>query len=207
LVIEGKLSPDKAFVYRLAAVVSIIGHPLLTAALFTLFVTCYLFDGEQAVASSVIVTGLVILPVAWWNYHNTKKGSYSNFDVSVRTQRHSFYGVLTGLAGLATLTLWLTGQPAALLCGMGAALLLLVLSGLVNLYLKASLHTSFSVFFSFTLMNVHCGAGAILLAFSAAIAVSRVILKRHTPAEVGAGAIIGSVAGGSLYFAIQYITG
>jgi membrane-associated phospholipid phosphatase len=196
---------DKSFLSDFSRVVSIVGHPLLTAALFTVFLTSRLFNGPQAVGSTLIIVGLIILPIAWWNYRNTRRGNYTNFDVSIRSQRHSFYRVSIGLFGLATLALWLTGQPVTLLYGMGFALLLVVLSALANLYIKASLHTSVSVFLSLALMTLYPNSGAILLGFSVLVALSRVALKRHTPAEIGAGAIIGLIAGGCLYFFMEGI--
>ncbi len=189
---------------KVSRAVSVLGHPLLTAAGFVLFVTFTRFGGTKALVSSGVVIGLVILPIIGWNYRNTRKGRYSNFDVSVRSQRHSFYRVSVGLLLLATGVLWLTGQPPALRYGMGFALLLVVLSALANLYIKASLHTSVSVFLSLALLTIHPVAGAVLLGFSAVVAGSRWVLKRHTLSEIGAGAAIGLAVGGSLYFFMKH---
>lgn len=189
---------------KVARVVSVLGHPLLTAAVFVVFVSFTRFGGAKALASSGVVIGLVILPIAAWNYRNTQQGRYSNFDVSVRSQRHSFYRVSVGLLLLATGVLWLTNQPPALRCGMGFALLLVVLSGLANLYVKASLHASVSVFLSLALLTIHPVAGAVLLGFSVVVAASRLVLGRHTLPEIGAGAAIGLAVGGGLYFFMKH---
>ena len=185
-------------------VVSVLGHPLLTAAGFVVFVSFTRFGSATALASSAVVIGLVILPIAAWNYRNTQKGRYSNFDVSVRSQRHSFYRVSVGLLLLATGVLWLTDQPPSLRYGMGFALLLVVISGLANLYVKASLHTSVSVFLSLALLTIHPVAGAVLLGFSAVVAGSRWVLGRHTLPEIAAGAAIGLAVGGGLYFFMEH---
>jgi hypothetical protein len=116
--------------WKVSLVVSVLGHPLLTATVFILFVAFTRFSGVKAVVSSLIVIGLVILPIIAWNYRNTRKGRYSNFDVSVRSQRHSFYGVSIVLLGLGTLAMWMTDQPPALRCGMAFALLLVVVRAL-----------------------------------------------------------------------------
>lgn len=191
--------------WRLSRVVSVLGHPFLTAAGFVVFLSFSQFGGAKAVVGSLTVIGLVILPLIGWNYHNTRKGHYANFDVSVRTQRHSFYGVSIALFLLATLVLWRTGQPPALRCGLGFALLLVVLSGLANRYIKASLHTSVSVFLSLALCTLHPVAGAVLLGFSGVVAASRLVLRRHTPPEIAAGALIGLTTGGGLYFFIKHV--
>jgi hypothetical protein len=190
--------------WKVSRVVSVLGHPLLTATVFILFVAFTRFSGAKAVVSSLIVIGLVILPIVAWNYQNTRQGRYLNFDVSVRSQRHSFYGVSVGLLLLGTLAMWLTGQPPALRYGMAFALLLVVVSGLANRYIKASLHTSVSVFLSLALLTIHPVAGAVLLGFSAAVAGSRWVLKRHTLPEIGVGAAIGLAVGGGLYFFMKH---
>ena len=190
---------------RISRAVSVLGHPLVTAAAFVLFVSFTRLDAAKALVSSGVVIGLVILPIVAWNYRNTQKGRYSNFDVSVRSQRHSFYGVSIALLLLATLVLWFTGQPLALCCGMAFALLLVVLSGLVNRYIKASLHTSVSVFLSLALLTMHPVAGAVLLGFSGVVAASRLVLGRHTPPEIAAGALIGLITGSWLYFFMMYV--
>ena len=199
------MQSDNTRLVRISRAVSVLGHPLLTAAAFVLFVSFTRFNGVKALVSSVVVIGLVILPIVAWNYRNTRKGRYSNFDVSVRSQRHSFYGVSIALLLLATLVLWLTGQPLALRCGMGFALLLVVLSGLVNRYIKASLHTAVSVFLSLALLTMHPVAGAVLLGFSGVVAGSRLVLGRHTPPEIAAGGLIGLATGGSLYFFMKHV--
>jgi hypothetical protein len=186
-------------------VVSVLGHPLLTASVFVLFVAFTRFSGAKAVVSSLIVTGLVILPIIAWNYWNTRQGRYSNFDVSVRSQRHSFYALSIVLLLLGTLAMRLTGQPPALRYGMAFALLLVVVSGLANRYIKASLHTSVSVFLSLALLIIHPVAGAVLFGFSAVVAGSRWVLKRHTLPEIGVGAAIGLAVGGSLYFFMKHV--
>jgi hypothetical protein len=198
------MQSDNKRLLKVSRAVSVLGHPLLTAAVFVVFVSFTCFNGAEALVSSLVVIGLVILPIIGWNYRNTQKGRYSNFDVSVRSQRHSFYRVSVGLLLLAAGVLWLTDQPLVLQYGMGFALLLVVLSGLANLYIKASLHTSVSVFLSLALLTIHPVAGAILLGFSAVVACSRLVLKRHTLPEIGAGAAIGLVVGGSLYFFMKY---
>jgi len=199
------MQSDNNRLITISRVVSVLGHPLLTAAAFVLFVSFTRFNGAKALVSSVVVIGLVILPIVAWNYRNTRQGRYSNFDVSVRSQRHSFYGVSIALLLLATLVLWLTGQPPALCCGMAFALLLVVLSGLVNRYIKASLHTSVSVFLSLALLTMHPVAGAVLLGFSGVVAGSRLVLKRHTPPEIAAGALIGLATGGGLHFFMKHV--
>jgi hypothetical protein len=195
---------DNNSLLKISRAVSLLGHPLLTAAVFVLFVSFTRFNGAKALVSSGVVIGLVILPIIGWNYRNTQKGRYSNFDVSVRSQRHSFYRVSVGLLLLAVGVLWLTGQPSALRYGMVFALLLVVLSGLANLYIKASLHTSVSVFLSLALLTIHPVVGAVLLGFSFVVAGSRLVLGRHTLPEIGVGAAIGLAVGGSLYFFMKH---
>lgn len=181
---------------RLAAVVSGLGHPLLTAALFVGAVALRQSGGWVAGA----VVGGVVLPVAAWNYWQVRRGRYTNFDVSARQQRGSFYPVLLTLLALATGSAWLLGTPLAWRVGLGVALALILLCYLLNFRLKVSLHAALSFFLAGgvgLLAGAGWGLGAGALA--GLVAASRVVLRRHTPLEVLVGAGVGTGAAGVLW--------
>ncbi|GAB3839773.1 hypothetical protein [Hymenobacter jeollabukensis] len=179
----------------LATVVSGLGHPLLTAALFVGAVASR--QSGTWVAGAVV--GGVVLPVAAWNYWRVRRGQYTNFDVSAREQRHSFYPVLLTLLALATGSTWLVGTPIAWRAGLAVALGLILLCYLLNFRLKVSLHAALSFFLAGgvgLLAGAGWGLGAALLA--GLVAASRLVLRRHTGPEVLVGASVGIGAAGVL---------
>lgn len=182
---------------RLAAVVSGLGHPLLTAALFVGAVALRQSGGWVAGA----VVGGVVLPVAAWNYWQVRRGRYTNFDVSARRQRHSFYPVLLGLLALATGSAWLLGSPLAWRAGLAVVLALILLCYLLNFRLKVSLHAALSFFLAGG-VGLLAGAGWAIGAagLAALVAASRVVLRRHTGPEVLTGAGLGAAAAGALWW-------
>ncbi|GAA4384674.1 hypothetical protein [Hymenobacter koreensis] len=192
------LRTTNATLLRLAAWVSGLGHPLLTAVVFVVIMTFYLLDARTAtwIAGGVVIG--VILPIALWNYRQTRTGAYSNFDVSVREQRRSFYPRLIGLLATATALTVVLPTAAALRNGMGLVCLMLVACFAVNFYLKVSLHAAWSFFLASAVYLMHPGWGIVALSAAGLIAASRLVLGRHTVAELVVGAAIGLATGGVL---------
>ena len=128
--------------YKVAGFISVLGHPLLLGTFISALVFFQLFPLEKALLLLGFVLGLVSLPTAAWNYYKTRSGGYTNFDVSVRSQRQSMYLVLSSLLGLACLLAWLSGQPLAFCVSLSLCLAMVLLSFLINTFLKTSLHAA-----------------------------------------------------------------
>jgi membrane-associated phospholipid phosphatase len=190
----------KKTLFIISTWVSTLGHPLLTVAVFILFVTFHLFTYSTAFVISAALIGLVVLPVTVWNYLKTKQGKYSNFDVSIRPQRYSMYLLIIGLLTGITIAFFATNQPVSFCYGMLFALGLFVISFVSNFFIKVSLHTALSVFLSIALMAITLPLGIAMGIFAVAIAFSRYILKRHTISEIVAGMMIGLGVGSGLYY-------
>lgn len=184
---------------RVAGLVSTLGHPLGTAVLFVGFAACRLLDGPAALAAVGLLAGVVVGPVAAWNYRQVRRGRYTNFDVSVREQRRSFYPRLIGLLLLLVgLACWLDAARP-LRPGLLAALGLLALCYVVNFRLKVSLHAALSFFLAGCLgLLAGRGAGAVALLLAVLVAGSRLVLGRHTMPELLAGTGLGLGAAAAL---------
>lgn len=195
-----KTSPT--ILYRLANLVSIVGHPLLTLSLFSVYVSFWQLPFRQAVLLSCLLIGGVIVPVCIRNYQKVRQGVYTNFDVSDQRQRAGFYPVLIGLVALTTGLFVATGQPRSFCYGMGFSFLLLVVSYGVNYFIKTSLHTSLSFFLAWAGGLISQPLGITMGVLAVLIAVSRLILKRHTLLEVLVGALIGLTVGIGFYLLV-----
>lgn len=191
---------EKSLVYKLALFISTVGNPLVTVSVFIVFVSAALFTPAQAAWLSFLVVGCVAIPVAANNYFKTKKGHYTNFDLSDRKQRQNVYPRLLFLMAVITVILFATHQPVSFCIGSAVILAMMTASYVVNFWLKASMHTSISFFLAFGLFKLSLTGGVLMLAFAVLISVSRLVLKRHTIAEVLAGGLLGTAFGLLNYF-------
>lgn len=190
--------------YRVAGLLSFLGHPLLMGTLLSSLVFYRIFPPEKALLLSGFILLLVSLPASAWIYYKIQSGGYSNFDVSVRSQRKSMYLVLTGLLGIASLLAWLSEQPLAFCIGLSLCLGMVVLSFLINTFLKTSLHAAMSFFMAVGLLKLHLLLGIGLLLLAVLVGISRLVLKRHSLPEVISGSMVGAGAGFMLVYLLSY---
>lgn len=127
---------------------------------FSVFVIIAMFTYEEihrAFLISFLIVGGVITPNAVRNYSKTKKGDYTNFDVSVRTQRYSMYLFAIVLLSILTIVLFYTRQSRNLCMGVLFGLVLLIISYLVNFFIKCSGHVSLTIFLSYKFSDRNSG--------------------------------------------------
>lgn len=189
---------------KIAKFVSIIGHPLITIPVYILIITFNVLSFRKAAFVSFMIVGCFFVPLIIWNYFKTRKGEYSNFDVSVRKQRYSMYQFAIPLLALVLGIFYFSGQSEALLLNVLFALILLLVSYLVNFYIKCSGHVSLTIYLSFLIVPVNFTAAIILLVFTLAIGWSRIALKRHTLSEVVTGLFLGLLTGFSMLYFLGY---
>lgn len=167
--------------------------------MFSLYVAFEQLPLGRAVTVSGLLVGGVALPIFWHNYRKVRRGRYTNFDVSDRTQRAQFYPVLIGLVALAASLLWATGQPRPF--GYGALCLLGLLVGSygVNRFLKVSLHTSLSFYLAGAMYLLNPALGLGMAGLAVLVAASRLVLQRHTLPEILVGTGMGLGTGIGFY--------
>ena len=180
---------------NLARLISILGHPLLTLPLFAVIALFTYEKFHQALIHSSLILGGICLPLCLKMYWKTKNGSYTNFDVSDKKQRQSWYIYALLILLVVTIILFATEQPRTLRLAVLFALLLLALSKLANFFIKSSLHVSLNLFLAFLIMSMNLPIGLIFLSSIIFVAWARLVLKRHTMKEIIAGALIGFVIG------------
>ncbi|GAA4354751.1 hypothetical protein GCM10023185_16870 [Hymenobacter saemangeumensis] len=187
---------------RLAAVLSFLGHPLLAVPAFVgLLVGPQLSHRQAAWALGSML--LLVLPLGLWNLRQTKRGAYSNFDVSEARQRRSFYPVLLVLLGLGTAVLFWQQEGGPFRYGVLVVWAMLLLCYLLNFWLKVSLHAAISFFLAGAAVYLYPGWGGLALLLAVLVAASRWVLDRHTPAELLAGAALGGAAYGGLLWLLE----
>ncbi|QKZ11320.1 phosphatase PAP2 family protein [Spirosoma sp. KUDC1026] len=190
--------PEKltlSLLQKTARLISIIGHPLVTLSLFSLYIAFQRLPRQNALVLSVLLLGGMVVPICWHNYRQVKRGHYTNFDVSHQGQRTQFYPILIGLLSVTTLLQFITDQPRPIWLGTLCVLALLVSAYVLNYVIKVSLHTALSFFLAWVIYSISPTGGIVMGLFALLITASRLVLRRHTVSEVIAGFLLGSVAG------------
>tara|TARA_R110001592_G_scaffold363383_1_gene686752 strand:+ start:106291 stop:106797 length:507 start_codon:yes stop_codon:yes gene_type:complete len=152
-------------------------------------------DPAKAFWTLTTIVSLGILPLIGWNLYRTRKGLYSNFDVSIRSQRSSMYLFILILSGLVLLVLWMSDQPASVLIGCLILIQLLLFAFILNFKTKVSLHIAIAIYTGFALWEINQTFAIIIWGSSPLIGWSRWYLGRHLPVELFWGFLLGSICG------------
>lgn len=186
---------------QLAKLISIIGHPLLVGSLYVIFISFYDLERTIAIIISVAILSIITFPILIHNYIKTKKGTYSNFDVSDQKQRRGFYPFSILLFAICLILFVILHFPKVVLVTTASFFGMLVSMAFMNFKIKASLHLAIAMFIVPKFFEISIILGLSFLFFGLCIGWSRVILKRHSVLEISLGSIIGFLFGLlSLYF-------
>jgi len=183
---------------KIAAVISTIGHPLITIPVFFEALLLKHGSGKVVYELSMIIVALFLIATLWV-YIKFKNGSYSNFDVSIQKQRKSLYLFTVPLVLTTSYLLYITKQPQFIFQAFLIGSILMFLSFIINFYLKTSLHVSLNIYLATAVFLVDPLIGTGIFIFSIIVAWSRIILKKHTIQEVISGLLIGSISSLTLY--------
>lgn len=189
---------------QIALAISRLAHPLILISLFIIYSTYNIRDPKTAAWTSFAILGIAIIPLIGWNVWKTHKGEYSNFDVSIREQRFSMFGIIFTLSFLLIVFLYFSGQPSVLLIGCLLLIEAMLLVFLLNFWIKASLHMTVSTFICCGLLPLNPIFAWILFAIVPFIGWARITQKRHRWEEVLAGLGIGLFTGAQLLYWTGY---
>jgi membrane-associated phospholipid phosphatase len=175
---------------RFARLVSTVLSPALVALPFIVLVAFYHHQGNPLLSASIALFFLSVGPMIYIIF-GVITGKFTDVDVSTRSQRTGpfIFGIASSFLGFATLTLT-HGQKM-----LEIVLLLAALSGIIMMlttfWWKISIHTS-ALSAAITMLSMLYGK-ILLPAYLLVILVgwSRVILHRHSRAQVTAGSIVG----------------
>jgi len=188
---------------RIARLISVVGHPLLTIPFYVIVILFSNEDFKKAIFLSSLIIGCIFIPLILRLYRKTSNGTYTNFDVSDRKQRKSVFVFIIPILCIVTFIIYKTGQSANLFLSVLMATILILISQLVNLRVKSSMHVSLNIYLSFLVMTVNYEFGILLFLFTGFIGWSRIALGRHTLKEVMVGGVIGLAVG----FAMIHLEG
>ncbi len=189
---------------KIALTISRILHPMVLMPLFIGYVVFSLLPPGRAILTTVSIVGIGIVPLALWNIYRTQTGKYSNFDVSIREQRFSMFGVVFLLSTVLMAYLWYTGQPEVLLIGCALVIGLVFSSFVFNFWLKTSLHTAILTYICIGLWPMDSDLSLLMGVGVPLVAWARVVQSRHSLSEVGVGFFIGAIFGACLLLLTGY---
>ncbi|HYD86548.1 MAG TPA: hypothetical protein VEA80_03670 [Vitreimonas sp.] len=149
---------------------------------------------ERTKLLSVAVTAAVAASVVVFGMMQVRAGRWRDSDASAPSERVELNLFLAALlAGTAALS-YMNGEPIRLVAGFALAGAIVLAALALRHLLKLSLHVAFAAFGAGVLWPAMPIAAVLLSLFAAAVAWSRLELKRHTLNEVVVGAVAGAAA-------------
>lgn len=178
----------------LARLLSILGHPALLMPLAVVGSAFARGAPAPVLQAAALASAAVAAGVGVYSLRQVRAGRWQHMDASVpreRGQLNRFLVLL--LAGMAAM-LWWSGQPPVVAAGLGIGAGVVALAHLVRWWLKVSLHAAFGAFAA-GLAWPGLLAMVVLALLAVGVGWSRLVLNRHTRAEVLLGLALGGVAG------------
>src|SRR5437660_3736189 len=178
-----------------ARLVSWIGHPLVFVLASVAVVVGTQLSPRAGLPILLALLLSTLVPTAILLLSGVRSGRWSDADVSVRKERQRFFpwAVPFSLAGV--IAMWWLQAPSYIIRGGMVTLDLFLVSWLVNLSLKLSLHALFAFYCAIILFRIGLIWGAIALALAVLVACSRLSLWHYTCIAVIAGIVLGLMGG------------
>lgn len=179
---------------RIANLTSDILNPILLGLVLIVLFSFAVASGTlEAIKWSLILIAVSILPIYLILFYMVRKGKIDNIFTVVRKQRTMIY-MVGGICGVvACLVLILLEAPPELVAAAVAGLSAAVIYLCVNLWWKISLHTAFVSASVVLLVILYGWVAMVSIVLLPLMFWSRVELKRHSPAQVVAGAILAAL--------------
>jgi membrane-associated phospholipid phosphatase len=178
-----------------ARIISIVFHPLLIISGFSFFYIQTLFGTEIAKSVLILFSLIAVIPIVVYNSIQLYRGKISNFDLSNNQERNKSYPKLLLLLVLLIAASLYFNFPIVLVFPLVTYSMMIFVFYLFRNKLKISFHSATSFFLAVLILYSFHFIGLISLAVSTLVALSRVILGRHTRMEVIVGGISGIILG------------
>ena len=199
------MKSEQTTVYKIARIVSVAGHPFVLLPLTVVIAALYNASPARAFTIGLVTVLATVFPLLFIIRRKVKAGKWSDHDVSEHSERGNFYTIVIVIVALSGLLFWFLDFPRSLLIGIGIGVCLLLTAMIINRWSKISLHLIFAFYCAVSLFAVGFWIGAGFIMLATAVGWSRVVLKRHTPAQVLSGAALGTSAGLLLLKMIAFI--
>lgn len=193
---------ENSALHRISKIISDVFNPLTALVLFYLYYSLRHHSAADTAFDFLPILFILILPITGWLIYNVKKGNYSNMDVSDRHQRKSLYYFIIAMLAVFLAYQYIFQKDVNYIFLF--MMVLLIAMNISNYFIKSSMHTAFNVFAAALFFSVKPLFGLLWMIIAIIVGISRVILKRHTVAEVLSGAgIAAAVSCAYLYTVIN----
>ncbi|WP_300675737.1 phosphatase PAP2 family protein [Soonwooa sp.] len=191
---------NDSLLIKLSKIISNFFNPIVSLFIYYLVVGSVQHFPSKQITDALPLLFIVGIPTIVWIFWNVKKGNYTNMDVSNRQQRNSLYVVIVVLCAIYLAYEYFVNK------NLDVRILfleiLLILMQISNFFLKSSMHTALNLYVAFLFLKYDLVWGISWIILSIIVGITRIILKRHTLAEVISGVALGSLIGLIYYFVI-----
>ena len=178
---------------QVARWISIIGHPFTFVVLLVATASWKMHGGEHALRTTGIVVAGMLVPLGLFIWNRYSLGHWETVDASAPADRPALYTAAFLLLIPIGIYFILREQETEMVRGLAAvAILIGILAGL-NRWIKLSVHVTIATFAAAIITRLAPPFGFALLAVLPFLGWSRLILSRHSLAEVGGGFVLGLV--------------
>jgi hypothetical protein len=185
----------------LARWLSIVFHPFVMVGVMVGTAAAAHQTRGEALRSVATVALVTIAPLAVLMRRQVRRGRWDNADASNRAERPILYGVIASAVAVLLTYLLIMRSQSFMVRGVVATLVMLAVCAIATRWIKVSLHMAVATLAATGLVFMGSPVGYALLVVLPALMWSRVVLERHTRAEVALGTLIGAGAG----VAIRYL--
>jgi len=186
--------PHPPLITLAARALSVIGHPGLLVPAAVAVAASGANAPPRLLPVALGSALVVVVIVGLYSLLQVRAGRWAHVDASHPRERSQLNPLLAALLGSTAVLLWALGQPLPVALGPLAAALLVGLAHLLRRWLKVSLHAAFAVF-AVALVWPQLGLTLATAALAAGVGWSRLVLQRHTLAEVLLGLGFGAAFG------------
>jgi hypothetical protein len=178
---------------RIARWISIVGHPFTFVVLLVATASWKIQGGQLAFRTTAIVVAGMLAPLGLFIWNRYSLGHWQTVDASSPADRPALYTAAFLLLIPIGIYFILHDRRTEMVRGLAAvAILIGILAGL-NRWIKLSVHLAIATFATVIITRLTPFFGIALLAFLPFLCWSRLILSRHSPAEVAGGFALGLI--------------
>ena len=175
-------------VLKISKFISDFFNPMNSLVIYFIIFSIRNFTLLEAAQNFLPIFLITIVPISSWIIYNVRKKKYTNLDVSDRKQRKSLYFFIEGVMIVYLFFVYLKYERIDM--DLLFLLILLIVMQVSNYFIKSSMHTAINIFIAALFFALNTLYGLVWLIISIVVGYSRIVLKRHTLAEVLSGGFI-----------------
>ena len=190
-------------VLKISKFISNFFNPMNSLVIYFIIFSIRNFTLVEAANNFLPILLITIIPISSWIIYNVRTKKYTDIDVSDRKQRKSLYFFIEGAMIVYLFFVYLRYERIYIV--LLFLVILFIVMQISNYFIKSSMHMAFNLFIAALFFTLSSLFGFVWLGLSIIIGLSRIILKRHSPAEVLSGALLASIVSFIyLYVHIQF---